>query len=128
MSLIKIKQETPEQTIARLEGAIDAYLDAQAQSLRYESIRTIVTYVGDPNPQFNDEGLAGKELRSACYTLGIELIAKVQSGEMSIPTEEELIALMPKITDFLPVVEEEVVEPAPADQPPPSEPVEETTI
>jgi hypothetical protein len=93
--------ETAEQVVIRLEAAIDRYLDAQAQSLRYESIRTIVTYHDDINPQFKAEGIAGKTLRSACYTKGIELIGKVQAGEMAIPTEQELIDLMPKITDYL---------------------------
>lgn len=114
--------ETAEQTIVRLEGAIDRYLDAQAQSLRYDSIKTMVTYFDDPNPQFKAEGNAGLKLRSAVYTKGIELIGKVQSGEMQVPTEAELIELMPKITDFMPVIEvEPVAEPN-------NEPIEETTI
>lgn len=93
--------ETPEQIIARLEGAIDRYLDAQAQSFRYESIRTLVTYENDPNPKFNAEGLGAKAFRSAVYTLGVSLIGEVQSGLREVPTEAELIALMPKLEDFV---------------------------
>lgn len=95
------KPETADEVIARLEGAVDRYLDEQAQSLRYESIKTIVGYDTDPNPKFRAEGIAGKNLRSACYTLSIELIDKVQSGIIPVPTETELIAMMPKITDYL---------------------------
>ena len=94
-------QETPEQIIARLEGAIDRYLDAQAQSFRYESIRTMVTYENDPNTKFNAEGVGAKAFRSAVYTLGVSLIGEVQSGMREVPTEEELIAELPRITDFI---------------------------
>lgn len=93
--------ETPEQIIARLEGAIDRYLDAQAQSFRYESIRTMVTYENDTNPKFNAEGVGAKAFRSAVYTLGVSLIGEVQSGMREVPTEAELLALMPKLDDFV---------------------------
>jgi hypothetical protein len=101
MSLIKIKEESPEQIIARLESALDAHLDEVAQSYRYESIRTMVTYALSTNPQFASEGNAGLQFRDAVYTRGIEIISEVQAGEREIPTEEELIALMPSITEFL---------------------------
>ena len=93
--------ETNEQIITRLEGAIDRYLDEQAQSFRYESIRTMVTYENDPNPKFNAEGVGAKAFRSAVYTLGVSLIDEVQSGLREVPTEEELLALMPKLEDFV---------------------------
>lgn len=93
--------ETPEQIIARLEGAIDIYLDAQANSYRYESIRTMVTYENDPNPKFHSEGVGAKAFRSAVYTLGVSLIDEVQSGFREVPTESELLALMPKLEDFV---------------------------
>ena len=101
MSLIKINQESSEQIIARLESSIDRYLDAQAQSFRYESIRTMVTYQNDPNPKFHAEGVGAKAFRSAVYTLGVSLIDGVQSGMREVPTEAELLALMPKLEDFV---------------------------
>jgi hypothetical protein len=96
-----IEPETPEQIIKRLESALDAHLDAVANSYRYESIRTMVTYALSTNPQFAAEGNAGLQFRDAVYSIGIEIIAEVQAGNREIPTESELIALMPKITDFL---------------------------
>jgi predicted RNase H-like HicB family nuclease len=100
MSLIKIKAESPEEIVARLESALDTYIDEQAQSYRYESIRTMVTYVADPNPKFNAEGLGALEFRSACYTLAIEIIDEVNEGR-PIPTEQELLAEMPNLEDFI---------------------------
>lgn len=92
--------ETPEQIIARLEGALDRYIDEQANLYRYESIRTMVTYVGDPNPKFDAEGQGALAFRSQCYTLGIMIISEVQQGR-PVPTEEELIAEMPTLESFI---------------------------
>lgn len=93
--------ETPEQTISRLEGFLDNHLDSVANSYRYSSILTMVGYRDDPNPKFNAEGWAAFNWRSAVYTIGIQLITDVMSGTTPIPTEEELLALIPPITDYL---------------------------
>lgn len=101
VELIKNPPETNEQIILRLESSVDKYLDEQAKSLRYESIKTIVSYRDDPNPKFKAEGMAGYQLRSAVYTSSIQLIEDVTNGLKEVPTEAELIASLPKITDFL---------------------------
>lgn len=93
--------ETPEHTITRLEFALDRHIDAVANSYRYESIRTMVSYVGDPNPKFNAEGTGAFNWRSACYTLGIEIMEEVMNGQREIPTEQELIDLMPSIEQYI---------------------------
>ena len=96
-----VQPETPEQTVARLESALDRHLDSVANSYRYESIRTMVSYENDPNPQFHNEGQAAKRWRSAVYAYGIQVITDVQNGQREIPTEQELIAELPIITDFI---------------------------
>lgn len=98
--LRKPPPETQEQTTARLEAALDIYIDEQARSFRYESIRTMVTYVGDPNSQFNAEGVGALEFRSRCYTLALMIISEVQQGR-PVPTEEQLISEMPLLSDFI---------------------------
>lgn len=98
---VSVKPELPEQTVARLERALDAYIDSQAYAYRYESIRTMVTYENDPNPKFNAEGKGAKAFRSACYTLSIQIVGEVPQGLRPIPTEEELIALMPTLSSFI---------------------------
>jgi hypothetical protein len=94
---IVIIPETQEQIISRLEKALDKHLDEVANSYRYESIRTMTDYRGDPNPKFNEEGWAAFNWRSACYTLSIQIMEDVLSGKRDVPTEDELIGLMPKI-------------------------------
>ena len=94
-------KETPEQVVARLESVVDRYLDTQAQSLRYDSIKTIVTYRDDENPKFKAEGVAGYKLRSVVYTKSIQIMNDVVAGNRPVPTETQLLAEMPAIKDYL---------------------------
>lgn len=99
--LQKPPPETPEQVIDRLESAIDQHLDFVANSYRYESIRTMVTYASSDHPTFGAEGRAAIKFRDACYAYGIQVIADVQDGKRGIPTEVELIAELPTFESFL---------------------------
>lgn len=101
MSLIKIKPESAEEVITRLEGALDKHLDAVAKSYRYESIRTMVTYATSEHPVFGNEGKAAVAFRDAVYAYGIQCISDVQNELREIPTEAELIAELPLFTEFL---------------------------
>jgi hypothetical protein len=93
--------ETAEQVIARLEAALDRHLDALANSCRYESIRTMVTYATSNHPTFGPEGRAAVKFRDAVYAYGIQVIADVEAGNRPIPTESELIAELPPFESFL---------------------------
>lgn len=101
MSLIKIKPESADEVIARLEKCLDVHLDAVANSYRYESIRTMVTYATSEHPTFGNEGKAAVAFRDAVYAYGIQCISDVQNELREIPTEAELIAELPLFTDFL---------------------------
>jgi hypothetical protein len=92
--------ESPAQTVVRLEAALDRHLDAVANSYRYESIRTMVTYATSDHPTFGVEGKAAVKFRDAVYAYGIQVIADVQAGNREIPTEEELIEELPLITSY----------------------------
>ena len=92
--------ETPEQVIKRLESAIDRHLDAVANSYRYESIRTMVTYATSDHQTFGPEGRAAVKFRDAVYAYGIQVSEDVLAGLRPIPTEEELLAGVPLITDY----------------------------
>jgi len=93
--------ETGEQTIARLEVALDRHLDEVANQYRYESIRTMVTYATSEHSIFGNEGRAAVAFRDAVYSAGIQYIQDVNNGIKEIPTEAELIAAMPQITQYL---------------------------
>lgn len=93
--------ETTEQTITRLEKCLDKHLDNVANSYRYESIRTMVTYATSEHPTFGNEGKAAVKFRDAVYAYGLQCIEDVQNGVRDIPTEEQLIAELPIFTDYL---------------------------
>jgi hypothetical protein len=96
-----LPSETPQQVIARLEGALDRKLDEVANEYRYESIRTMVTYATSEHPDFGREGRAAVKYRDAVYAVGIQCNQDVEAGLRPIPTEAELIAELPPFTDFL---------------------------
>jgi hypothetical protein len=99
--LLKPPPESPEQAAKRLELALDAHIDSVAQSYRYDSIRTMVTYATSDNSQFGAEGRAAVKFRDACYVKAIEIQDAVQAGQRDIPTQAELIAEMPSFESFL---------------------------
>lgn len=55
-------------TPAEAEALLDRILDGWAQAWGYADAARAVTYVGDPEPQFNSEGLAIRNARSALWS------------------------------------------------------------
>lgn len=82
---------------AMFANAIQAHLDGFAKSHDYDSIHTGTSYVGDPNPKYNAEGIAMRNWRSAVWTFANAELGKVMSGQRSQPTVEELISELPNI-------------------------------
>lgn len=96
-----LPSETTEEIVNRLESALDRHLDAVANSYRYESIRTMVTYATSEHLTFGPEGKAAVKFRDACYQKAIDVQKDVQAGLRPIPTEAELISEMPLFESFL---------------------------
>jgi hypothetical protein len=76
-----------------LIAAAQRHLDAHARSWGYDDLRSAVTYVGDPYPRFNAEGLALRNWRSAVWAW-LDA-AKSQPLPDPIPTREEFLAMLP---------------------------------
>jgi hypothetical protein len=92
---------TPEEKAAKLQkrytDLIQRILDAEAQKLGYDNCNSVCTYVDTGVAKFDAEGVAFRKWRSAVWALGYELLAEVQAGTRPVPTEEELIDLLPKL-------------------------------
>ena len=87
---------TPEQQMQAVEDAIQSYMDAMAQMLGYDDIKTAVTYAEEPAvPKFQAEGQALRAWRSLVWAACYEHLALVEAGEAEIPTLEEAIAMLP---------------------------------
>lgn len=74
--------------------AIQAHLDAQAQSLRYDNMNAIGKYVGYTN-DFRTEAEALGAWASSCWSVAGQIEADVQAGNRLLPTVDEVLAELP---------------------------------
>jgi hypothetical protein len=66
--------------------AVQARLDAFAQSRDYENILSACTYASDHVPQFALEGRRAVDLRGQTWAALYEMLAEVESGNRPIPS------------------------------------------
>lgn len=92
-----IPPPTMEELGSLLLGYVDEHLHATAQERNYDSVLTICTYGDTGNAKFDAEGIAFKRWRSQVWERCYALQADVLSGVRSVPSKEELIALLPKM-------------------------------
>lgn len=84
---------------------IQSILDKEAYALGYTgedekvagACNSVCTYVDTGVQKFDDEGRAFRAWRSAVWAKGYEILAAVKAGEMAIPTEDELVEMLPKL-------------------------------
>ncbi len=96
--LAKMSQAEKELMIQQqLTQAVQNVLDAQAQELNYDSCLSVCSYVDTGVQKFDDEGRAFRAWRSAVWAKGYEILAEVQAGTRAIPTEEELLTMLPEL-------------------------------
>jgi hypothetical protein len=79
-----------------LIGVLNAHLDAVAGQRRYDNRFTCALRAGFPGP-FQAEGIAFAQFMDECNMAGYSLMRSVKAGLAPVPTEAELIALMPVI-------------------------------
>lgn len=88
-----------EQIKAALTEAVQAHLDATAQSYGYDSIYTAVTYADEPAVEsFQKEGQALRAWRSLVWVACHQVLADVMAGKRGVPSSAELIAELPAFT------------------------------
>jgi len=86
------------QVRARLMDVVQAHLDSAAREKGYDSIFTAVTYADEPAvTKFQAEGQALRQWRSLVWDECYQILAEVQAGTRTIPTEAELIAELPAL-------------------------------
>lgn len=94
---IVVHEPTAEEIQDLLTAKVQAYLDATAQKLGYDSCLSVCSYVDTGVAKFDEDGDAFRKWRSAVWAKGYEIVAEVQAGTREIPTEEELFAELPAI-------------------------------
>lgn len=102
-------EPTPEEQEKELQlyytRLIQRHLDETAYAYGYTGIdegipgacNSVCTYENTGVQKFDDEGKAFKIWRSAVWAKGYEILDLVKKGAMPIPTEQELIAMLPKL-------------------------------
>ena len=103
--LTYIEGEEPEEPKERVQSriqkqltdAVQRVLDKKAQELNYDSCLSVCSYINTGISKFDSEGEAFRVWRSAVWAKGYEILDLVKSGEMAIPSEEELIAMLPEL-------------------------------
>jgi len=78
----------------QLEAAVDAHINATAQTKGYDNRITCALRAGYTNP-WQIEGIAFGEWMDNCYTYCYQVLADVQAATRAIPSEAELIAELP---------------------------------
>lgn len=88
----------PEQILASIAAAVQAHMDAAAQTAGYDDVKSAVTYAEEPAvPKFQNEGRAFRAWRSRVWALCYQLLAEVQAGSRPPLTAEEVIAQLPAL-------------------------------
>ena len=98
-------EEVPEPTPEEQEAALKKYytdfiqsmLDKEAQKLGYDNCNSVCTYIDTGISKFDSEGQSFRIWRSKVWNKAYEILDLVKNGSMEIPTEEELISMLPKL-------------------------------
>ena len=88
---------TFQQKVQGIKDAVQAHLDAPAQALGYDDLKTACTYAGDEDPIFDAQGQSFKSWRSKTWRKCYEILAEVEAEKRTEPTIAELLAELPSL-------------------------------
>lgn len=86
-----LRKPSPERIAEQYEVAAQAHLEATAHAWGYDSVLSLVSYVGDPNPQFNADAVAFRAWRSEFWNTA----NAVKNGGGKPSTVAEFLSLLP---------------------------------
>lgn len=101
----EIPDPTPEEIAAeaarqkaemakRLTDAVQAHMESVARSKGYDNLLSACSYAAVANA-FQAESLKFVEWRSNCWITCHDVMADVEAGNIAVPTESELVAMLP---------------------------------
>ena len=82
---------------ARLTAVVQSWMDKTVQTRNYDNIHTACTYAYSTDEIFKKEGTACLAWRDNVWRTRYNILNEVLAGNREIPTEEELIAELPKL-------------------------------
>lgn len=85
-------------TAAAMTAVVQAHMDTQARAHGYDNLLSAISYANEPAvPAFQADGQAFRAWRSLVWARCHELLAQVQAGTLLVPTETELLAMLPEV-------------------------------
>lgn len=90
-------EPTQEEIIKGYENAVQAYLDATAQSRGYDNTYTCLSYLSSTDDIWYRESRAFNAWRDQVWRRCHEILNAVKAGECAPPSAEELLAMFPVI-------------------------------
>lgn len=96
----EMKQEQQLNTLSStFEFNIQSLLDTTAKKYGYDAISTAVSYADEPSVEkFQNDGKAFRQWRSLVWEYAYKELAKVKAGTRTIPTIEEFLQELPKLS------------------------------
>lgn len=88
---------TPEAIIKGYENAVQSHLDSTAQSRGYDNTYTCLSYLSSTDEKWKRESNAFNVWRDAVWNKCHEVLNAFMAGEITQPTIEELIAMLPEM-------------------------------
>lgn len=89
---------TEAELIELYKGYAQDYIDETARTRDYTDGNYAVGYANSPaDSKFGREGRAFVTFRDAVWNTCYSLLGLVKSGQMQIPTQEDFLAMLPKI-------------------------------
>ena len=99
--IVAVQEPTEEEKAKLLENQytsmVQAILDSEAKAYGYDSIISVCSYVDTGVSKYDTEGKAFRQWRSEVWHKAFELFEQIKVGEATMPTEEELKALLPEL-------------------------------
>lgn len=82
--------------VQQVVAEVQRTLNLKAKSYGYDDIRTAVTYADEPSvPRFQQEGIAFRAWRSACWDYCFAQLAAAEKGDRAGLTVEDVLAELP---------------------------------
>ena len=94
------QQHATKELNKHISNLVQDHLDYNAQLLGYDNIYTAIGYIGDPHPPFNADGIKFRNWRSAVWVYVNAEAVKLQNGQRTMPTDAELVAELPLLTNY----------------------------
>lgn len=94
---VKTLEEVQAEMRAEFTNAVQARLDAFAQTRGYDGIMSACSYFGSANPRFKGEADTAIALRDATWAACYEILDAVLEGKRPAPTLEALFAELPPL-------------------------------